>query len=256
MNISSLHYLVTFALAIFVVGSGFCRIVNIDMKKVQYRYVAPSVLFFVWGVGIVFSLIGGDRVDWFQPIGLLAISVYFWNTRSDWREGMPEYFKAESRLKFAFSRIVALRKLKLENFGIGAVVAISVGVAGVGATEGRGDPLQIYSVHANPPVVNAGKTINILYTFRRVRMCPGYVTRFIIDADTGLVAQNFAQTPTGSAEVGKKMIDVPITLTLDPDLKPGRYVYKAIIYSNCEDANYTKEVPLVPFVIAPAQSPN
>ena len=257
MTLASMNYVVTFALASFVVGSGFCRIAQVDMKQAQYRYVAPFVLFFVWGSGVAISLIGGDRVDWFQPIGLLAISIYFWNTRGDWSEGMPAHYMREGRLQMAPDREVAVRKLTLENAGIGAFVALSVGVAGVGATEGRGDPLQIYSVYVSPPVATAGSPIEIKQTFRRVRVCPGYATRFIMDADTGQAVQSFAPTPMGATAVGRKMVDATVvTLQLSPDLKPGRYFYKSIIYSACDDANYTKEVGPAPFVISPATQAN
>ena len=47
-----------------------------------------------------------------------------------------------------------------------------------------------------------------------------------------------------------------VTLPLDPGLKPGRYFYKSIIYSACDDANYTKEVGPAPFVISPATQAN
>lgn len=256
MTLANLNYLVAFSLASFVAASGFCRIAQIDMKQAQYRYVVPSVLFFVWGASILFSLIAGEKLDWFHPIGLLGMTVYFWNTKGDWHEGMPEHYRREGRLQRATYREVARKQLTVENVVIGGFVAMSIGVAGVGAAEGRGDPLQIYSVFADPPVTHAGEPITIKYTFRRVRPCPGYVSRFVVDATTGLPAQSFEQTPTGAAQVGKKMVDVPITLRLDDHLPPGRYFYKAVIYSNCSDANYTKEVPLVPFVIAPRDLPN
>lgn len=257
MNLANLHYLVTFTLAAFVMGSGFCRIVQIDMKSAQYRFVAPILLYFVWGASVLLSLVAGDKVDWFQPVGLLAIAVYFWNGRKDWVGGMPAHYRRERRISQAFSATVATRKLRLENLAIGSLVAVSVGAAGVGATEGHGDPLQIYSVYVQPPVATAGRTIEIKQTFRRVRVCPGYATRFIMDADTGLAAQTFAPSPIGATTVGRKMIDVTVvSLTLDPGLKPGRYFYKSILYSQCEDANYTKEVGPAPFVIAPAAVAN
>ena len=257
MTLASMNYVVTFALASFVVGSGFCRIAQVDMKQAQYRYVAPFVLFFVWGSGVAISLIGGDRVDWFQPIGLLAISIYFWNTRGDWSEGMPAHYMREGRLQMAPDRAVAVRKLTLENLSIGGFVALSVGVAGVGATEGRGDPLQIYSMFVEPPVARAGKSIEIKQTFRRVRVCPGYATRYVIDASTGMAVQTFDPSPVGASEVGKKMVDATVvSIPLAADLKPGRYFYKSVIYSACDDANYTKEVGPAPFVIAPTELTN
>lgn len=257
MNLTNLNYLVTFTLAAFVMGSGFCRIVQIDMKAAQYRFVAPILLFFVWGCSVLLSLLAGDKVDWFQPVGLLAIAIYFWNGRKDWASGMPEHYKRERRISQARSIVVAARKLKLENLAIGGLVAVSVGAAGVGATEGHGDPLQIYSVFVQPPVATAGRTIEIKQTFRRVRVCPGYATRFIIDADTGLPAQTFAPSPIGATAVGRKLVDATVvTLALDANLKPGRYFYKSILYSQCEDSNYTKEVGPAPFVISPAVVPN
>lgn len=246
MNFTALHYSVTLALACFVVVSGFCRIANIDMKGVQYRYVAPFVLFFFWALFVAMTLLGGDKPDWYQPLGLLAVAVYLWNTKVDWKRGMPKHYKRDALLPHRTAR---QRLVTVENVIIGGLAVVSMGVVGVGAADGRGDPLQIYSAYAKPPVVAPGDTLEIIYSFRRVRVCPGYTSRFIVDANSNEVVQSMEPAPVGGSATGQKLVGVPVAIKLNPDLEPGRYVYRSVVYSNCEDAAYTKQTPDVPFVI-------
>jgi hypothetical protein len=245
-----LIYGVTLFLAAIATGMSFCRIAAIDMKGVQYRYVAPFVLIFVGSLGVAVSLLGGDRASWFQPLLLLAFVIYLWNTKVDWVKGMPENYNRKARIMRSALPTKTRHRVVFENAAVALVTILAIGAAGVGSAAGRGNPIQVYSAYAKPPVAFPGQDLSMLVTYRRLRVCPGYASRFIVSQETGEIAQRFDQMPIGGSEVGRKYVDKPVVLSLDAALQPGRYAYRAILYSNCSDANYTQVIPDVPFVVA------
>lgn len=242
---------VTLAFALFVMGSTICRITAIDMRLVRYRFVAPILMMFFWSASVFFSLIGGDTPDWYQPLCLLAISLHLWNSRLDWNRGMPHYMlRRAAYVAMMNSPIRIVKRVKFENAVVAILTAMTVGATAVGAMDGRGEPLQIYSAQAEPSVVPPNGMVKIVFDFRRVRGCPGYADRFIINSDTQKVAQAFGTTPIGSADIGpRREIAVPLVLN---NLPVGRYFYRSVIYHSCPDGRYVSRSPDVPFVVAPA----
>lgn len=253
MNAEILVYGATIILTLLSAGSSFCRIANIDMKGVQYRYVAPFLLIFLSSLGIGISLLGGDHISWYQPVTLLAFCIYLWNTKSEWANGMPAHYRASVRDRRAPARTNL--QIMLENIGVTVFTLAAIVIAGVGSAAGSGNPVQIYSSKAEPSAVYPGQDLELLYTFRRIRACPGYVNRFIVSAETGEIVQTFDQHPVGGLAVGRKFVDYPVTISLFAGMKPGRYVYRALMYSNCDDGDYTQTLPDIHFIVSPLSTP-
>lgn len=135
MNLEFVIYPSTFMLAGFALASSFCRIAHIDMKGVQYRYVAPFVLIFLGTLGIVTSLIGGDHSTWYEPVVLLAFCLHLWNTRADWANGMPKHFKRENHDRRGPHR--TRTRVAVENTLVVAFVLAAVGVVGISSASGH-----------------------------------------------------------------------------------------------------------------------
>lgn len=245
---------VTLTFAVFVMASTLCRITQVDMKLVRYVYVAPILMMFAWSASVFFSLIGGDTPDWYQPLCLFALVTHLWTTRFDWENGVPHHMlRRTAYVQMLNGPVRVVARVRFENYVVAFFTVCTMGAAAVGALDGRGNPLQIYSAMAKPSVTVPGGTLQIVYSLRRVRVCPGYVDRFIINADTQDVAQTFGSTPIGGSEVGVRRDGVTVTLKLGT-LPVGRYFYRATIYHNCPDAEYAVRSPDVPFVIAPAEA--
>lgn len=238
----------TLALAMFVMGSTLCRMTQIDMKKVRYRYVLPILLFFCWAASVFFSLIGGDLPDWYQPLGLLAIGMHLWNNRLDWSDGAPAYMLQSSFFKAQFAgRVFTGARVRFENVCAVVLGSVTLAAAAVGALDGRGEPIQVYSAQAEVPIVNSHGPLKVIYEVRRVRYCMGYVDRFIVNAE-GAPVQNFPTKPIGSSEIGRK-VTIEVYLPLD-DLPSGAYTYRVTAYHSCGDGRYVTRVPEIPFVVA------
>lgn len=245
---------VTLAFSIFVMGSTLCRITQIDMKAVRYVYVAPILMMFTWSSAVFFSLIGGDTPDWYQPLCLFGLVTYLWTSRYDWEHGVPHFMlRRTAYVQMLSGPVRVVARVRFENYVVAFATVCTLGAAAVGALDGRGNPLQIYSAIAKPGVTVPEGKLQIVYSLRRVRVCPGYVDRFIINADTQDVVQTYGSTPIGGSDVGVRRDAVTVTLKLG-DLPVGRYFYRATIYHNCPDAEYTVRSPDVPFVIAPRES--
>lgn len=261
--LSDLNSMVTLGLSTFVIGAAFCRMRVIEMRVVQYRYAAPIFLAWVFGLFSLWTLIGGDRPDYYMPIALLAISIQMFNNRNDWRQGVPPHMLRERR--HPETHMVDRRKpeprgrpsinkwVKVQNFFVGLGVCVTMGVTATAAIDGQGNPIQIYSVHAEPRIVTPNATIEIVYSLRRTRTCSGYVDRFIIQTDNQQVVQRFASTAIGSAKIGIRL-DVRVPIKLD-NLPIGNYVYRAIASNYCDDSAkpYVTVVPDVPFIVGPEQ---
>lgn len=242
---------VTLLFALFVMASTICRITQIDMRAVRYIFAAPILMMFAWSASVFFSLIGGDTPDWYQPLCLFGLAVHLWTTKEDWRAGVPHYMlRRTAYVQMLNGPVRVVARVRFENYVVGALTVATMGAAAVGALDGRGQPLQIYSAQAFPPVATANGTLRIVYSVRRVRACSGYADRFIVDAASGDTVQSFATTPVGGAEVGRRRNGVNVILKLD-NLAVGRYIYRAVIYHSCPDAQYTMRSPDVPFIVAP-----
>lgn len=251
--LTTINELVTFLLAAFVFGSAICRIDAIDMKTVQYRYVAPIVLALVWSASVLLQLVGGDIPDWYAPLGLLGFGLFLFNNRLDWAHGVPAHMLRETFLLAETLKPGNVRKrLRAQNLATATLVLVSVGASGLGASDGRGQPVQIYSAHADPIVTVPGGEIDIVYSMRRVRTCSGYADRFIVNPRTNTTVQNFERQPVGSLKPGGR-VDARVHLKL-ADLPAGNYVYRAVVYSNCPDEVYVQQTPDVPITVAPAAS--
>lgn len=250
--LSDLNALVTLALGGFVLVSGFCRISIIEMRSAQYLRVAPTFIATVFAAFVLWSLIGGDRPDYFTPVGLLACAVAMYNSKADWAHGMPYHMlRRQAFAESSFSFDIAKRRMTLQNAVVAFSTAITLGVTGSSAMD-RGDPLLIFSAYAQPRITTPNGEISIVYSLRRVRVCSGYVERFIIRADNESTAQSFLPTPIGGATIGKTVNDLKVKIKLD-NLPIGAYIYRANITHQCDDspAPYIKRTPDVPFVVGP-----
>lgn len=251
--LTTINEFVTFILAAFVFGSSLCRIDAINLKAIQYRYVAPIILAVVWSASVLLQLIGGDMPDWYQPLGLLGFAVFLFNNRVDWAGGVPAHMLRETFLMNETMKPGNVRnRLRFQNAATATLVLVSVGASGLGASDGRGQPVQIYSAHAEPIVTVPGGEIDIVYSMRRVRACSGYADRFIVHPKSNTTVQNFDRQPVGSLKPGGK-VDARVHLKL-ADLPAGNYVYRAVVYSNCPDEVYVQQTPDVPITVSPAAS--
>lgn len=251
--LSNLNTIVTFILSISVVVMAVCRMAHIDMDKVLYRYVAPIMLAGMTGVFAFFSIIGGDNPDYYLAVALLGFAVLMINNRRDWKNGVPIYMlRSAVIIKNERWPGDIKSRIKFENFVVGMGVVVTVGVTGVAAMEGRGDPLQIYSAHAEPRVTTPNGTLTVVYDLRRVRLCVGYVDRFIVNAATDQPVQSFAPTPVGASKLGERVDGIRVKVQLE-NLPVGNYIYRANITHYCDDspAPYIKRTPDVPFIVSP-----
>lgn len=264
-TLSDLNSLMSLGLALLVFGSVFCRFAVIEMRRIQYRYVAPIVMAGLAAVFTIFTLVGGDKADYFMPIALAGFGFSLWNNRRDWENGVPDHMlrveyrdPALHRRKADVETVPARRRsdrilpTRVQNFLVGMGMAATVGVTGVTAMEGTGQPLHIYSIHPEPRAVTPNGEMNLVFTLRRTRVCSGYVDRFIVRAEGGQIVQRFSPSPIGAFRVGVKSEGVRVPLKLD-GIPPGNYVYRSTITHFCEDraAPYVMTTPDVPFIVVP-----
>ena len=152
MTVDLSLFVITFALVVVCVAASFCRIAAIDMKGVQYRYVAPSVLVFVGALGVGVSLLSGEKTPWFEPVILLAVALKMWNSRGEWDAGMPEHFRRARRIRRSSFPALMRRHIVRENLVVVFVTLLAIGVAGVGSASGHSSQSAAARPHANPTV--------------------------------------------------------------------------------------------------------
>jgi len=255
--LAGLNSLVTLGLAVAVMVVGLCRFNSIKIKTVQLRYVLPTICGTTHGIIVFFLTVGADQPDFFTAVPLLGTLVYMLNNRSEWRQGVPLYMmRGTAIIKNERWPGDIIKRLKTENFLALTALATAMMFSTVAAMEGRGEPLQIYKVYADPRVTTSNGDLDIVYTYRRTRPCTGSIDRTIMRAGSEAVAQRFAPTPQATTKIGVTLENVRVHIELD-NLAPGNYVYRAIATSYCDDAPapYIKVLPDVPFIVAPDPLP-
>lgn len=255
--LTSINTILTLALAIGVFISGFSRSVDIKLQRVQYRYAAPVVCALLFSLFVIYSIFTGDTPDYYMPVGLLFAAIYLYNNREDWKHGVPAF-----ALKSAFliegiaqpGRVV--QRLKFQNFMVATSFVLVIGSTAIATAQGRGSPVIIYSVHAEPLVTTPNGQIDMVYSFRRTRLCTGYVNRFIVAKGSDEPVQVFESTPVGGGKIGSRQDDVRVRLKLD-NLPIGNYIYRATMTHYCDDSPtpYIRRTPDVPFIVAPETTP-
>lgn len=251
MDLLNVNASLTFALALLVTGSSLCRMVQIEMGRVQYRFAAPFVLFFFWGLATVFSTADGARPSWYQPLGMLAVAMYLWNTKGDWKSGLPWFYTRDPFVVAASSKKRALRKILLQNASILAVVIAALVISAAGSVAERSAPLEVHAAVVNPSSVKPGGVISVQHRMTQIRPCPGYITQFLVDARTGTLAADLPQIPLAANNLNVEATSKPVNIELRPDIPAGRYLYRAVISSSCPDGAYVETIPDAPVVVLP-----
>lgn len=251
MDLLNVNASLTFALACLVTGSSLCRMVQIDMGRVQYRFAAPFVLFFLWGLATVFSTFDGTRPSWYQPIGMLAVAFYLWNTKGDWKSGLPWFYTRDPLVVAASSKKRAIRKILLQNAAIGGVVVAALVISAAGSVAEKSAPLEVQAAIVHPSQVKPGGIISVQFRMNQVRPCPGYITQFLVNAQTGALAADLPQLPLAASNLNVEATSKPVNIELRQDLAPGKYLYRAVISSSCPDGGYVETIPDTPVVVLP-----
>jgi hypothetical protein len=238
--------------ALYIIYTAAGRVRMADRREVQWKYVASLVLAACWAGACLLAMVGGEAPDWYQPLGLMAIALDLLNTRDAWRHGPPPSIRREAFIRRNVMRpIRVFQNLRYQN-GLTIVALVgTVAVSAGGAVDGRGNPLLIFSAYADPIVANPESSLDIVYSLRRVRVCSGYVDRFILDAKGEDVVQRFESQPIGSTRPAAGKTTARLRILLD-DLPAGKYIFRAVVYSACPDGNYVQQSPDVPFMVAPA----
>lgn len=149
MTVDLSLFVITFALVAVCVAASFCRIAAIDMRGVQYRYVAPSVLVFVGALGVGVSLLSGEKTPWFEPVILLAVALKMWNSRAEWDGGMPDNFRRACRIRHSSFPALMRRHIVRENLVVVFMTLLAIGVAGVGSASGHSSQQPTARTHAD-----------------------------------------------------------------------------------------------------------
>lgn len=128
------------------------------------------------------------------------------------------------------------------------VVVIAVGWGAVTSYnwfQSLTEPLIIHSSRAEQATIKYGAPLILIGETTRTKQCPSESHRQVTD-ETGTVVYR-AINPAASVKMGWQ--SVRISTPLPAHLRPGHYVYNAIVYTVCDDRTYTAVGPRIPFEI-------
>lgn len=129
---------------------------------------------------------------------------------------------------------------------VGAFVFCSMAALAYVIFNDSREPFQFGGVVVLTPRIHNGEPIRVVYSINRVRDCSTTIAEFWINAETGeAIARD--TVPGGYAPLGPRQ--TPVTLRLPFPVKPGNYIYRSVMQSDCGLQHFTNPVPDVAFEV-------
>jgi len=109
------------------------------------------------------------------------------------------------------------------------------------------EPFEYRSAKVLTPKIKIGESVQVVYDFKRNRLCNTVISVFFLDSEGKVVFRS--AVPGGYSTVGEHTTKVELTLPFKP--VPGVYTYRAIMNSDCGLSSYSHLVPDVVFEVVP-----
>jgi hypothetical protein len=122
----------------------------------------------------------------------------------------------------------------------------------IAKTATRQVPFEVNEVAADPTEeVEPGGALRYRFVAARHRICLVDTDRFIVRRDNGVVIHRERVVGSARAISTEPQINYGY-LSIPPDISPGRYLYRAFIYSNCGASDFhALQQPDMPFTVVP-----
>lgn len=249
--------------AIFALVCIACRADQLVWRVHQGRFIIANVMVACYAVSLILHLWGRDNLDWYSIFGISCVCLILVNQVGEWAHGVPTRMLRSAPMmelpgpEFSWDRKgkVKFPSVHLSTYAIPhgiadaislTILVVSLSLASALYQAGHGQPVNIFGGRANPPVIEVGEPLNLVWDIQRFRDCPGEIRQFLLD-DKGAHVTTLLPRSAGRNMVSPR---TERTVRIDlPVLIPGEFVYRANLRSECADGTYSVWAPDVSFSV-------